>query len=71
MCNRLDSYVCKDYRQRLHWKGDCLGRMLAWLLKRERPPPIDSVALRADWGHDTGTDMTELTIVPLAARRGH
>ncbi|KAJ1153058.1 hypothetical protein NDU88_005825 [Pleurodeles waltl] len=39
MWNRLDSYIRKDYRQRLYREGDCSGHMLAWLLKCERPLP--------------------------------
>ncbi|KAJ1116941.1 hypothetical protein NDU88_005143 [Pleurodeles waltl] len=38
--NRLDSYVHKDFRQRLYRKGDCSGHMLAWLLRRKHPIPI-------------------------------
>ncbi|KAJ1109874.1 hypothetical protein NDU88_007231 [Pleurodeles waltl] len=30
--SRLDSYVLKDFRQRLHHEGDRSGRLLAWLL---------------------------------------
>ncbi|KAJ1103573.1 hypothetical protein NDU88_000994 [Pleurodeles waltl] len=38
--DRLDSYVPRNYRQQLYQEGDRLGRMLAWLLRRERPVPI-------------------------------
>ncbi|KAJ1180122.1 hypothetical protein NDU88_005346 [Pleurodeles waltl] len=38
--SRLDSYVCKDFRQRLHCEGDRAGRLLAWLLRCERYTPI-------------------------------
>ncbi|KAJ1210580.1 hypothetical protein NDU88_005942 [Pleurodeles waltl] len=38
--SRLDSYVRKDFRQRLHREGDWSGRLLAWLLRRERPTPM-------------------------------
>ncbi|KAJ1151638.1 hypothetical protein NDU88_004418 [Pleurodeles waltl] len=40
LCDRLDSYVRRYYRQGLYRDGDHLGRMLAWLLRRERPVPI-------------------------------
>ncbi|KAJ1198388.1 hypothetical protein NDU88_002229 [Pleurodeles waltl] len=36
----LDSYVHKDFKQRLHREGDRSGRLLAWLLRRERPIPL-------------------------------
>ncbi|KAJ1199424.1 hypothetical protein NDU88_003260 [Pleurodeles waltl] len=36
----LDSYVRKDYRQRLHWESKRSRRLLTWLLNRERPPPL-------------------------------
>ncbi|KAJ1117024.1 hypothetical protein NDU88_005225, partial [Pleurodeles waltl] len=35
--NRLDCYVRKDYRQRLHREGERSRLMFAWLLKREIP----------------------------------
>ncbi|KAJ1146584.1 hypothetical protein NDU88_012850 [Pleurodeles waltl] len=38
--NRLDNLVRRDYRQWVHWKGGRSGRMLQWLLKRERPSPV-------------------------------
>ncbi|KAJ1081536.1 hypothetical protein NDU88_001716 [Pleurodeles waltl] len=38
--SRLDNYVCRDFRQRLYLEGDRSGRMLDWLLRRERPIPI-------------------------------
>ncbi|KAJ1193835.1 hypothetical protein NDU88_003131 [Pleurodeles waltl] len=38
--DRLDNYVCRNYRQRLYREGDHSGRMLAWLLTQERPIPI-------------------------------
>ncbi|KAJ1153306.1 hypothetical protein NDU88_006067 [Pleurodeles waltl] len=37
---RLDNNVSWDYRQRLFREGDRLGRMLAWLLRQERPISI-------------------------------
>ncbi|KAJ1165450.1 hypothetical protein NDU88_005878 [Pleurodeles waltl] len=38
--SKLDSYVRKDFRQRLHREGDWSGGLLAWLLRRERPTPL-------------------------------
>ncbi|KAJ1164620.1 hypothetical protein NDU88_005055 [Pleurodeles waltl] len=38
--SRLDSYVLTHFRQRLHCEGDRSGRLLAWLLHRERSTPI-------------------------------
>ncbi|KAJ1128275.1 hypothetical protein NDU88_006654 [Pleurodeles waltl] len=38
--DRLDNYVCWNYRQRLFLEADRSGRMLAWLLRRKRPIPI-------------------------------
>ncbi|KAJ1189441.1 hypothetical protein NDU88_006186 [Pleurodeles waltl] len=38
--DRLENYVCRNYRQRLFQEGDRSGRMLAWLIRRERPIPI-------------------------------
>ncbi|KAJ1173910.1 hypothetical protein NDU88_005734 [Pleurodeles waltl] len=38
--SRLDSYVRKDFHQRLHREGDRYGRLLAWLLHCERSTPI-------------------------------
>ncbi|KAJ1199756.1 hypothetical protein NDU88_003589 [Pleurodeles waltl] len=35
--DRLENYVSRNYRQRLFREGDRSGRMLAWLLWRERP----------------------------------
>ncbi|KAJ1112927.1 hypothetical protein NDU88_001188 [Pleurodeles waltl] len=35
--DRLDSYVSRNYRQRLDWAEDRSRCMLAWLLWRERP----------------------------------
>ncbi|KAJ1084387.1 hypothetical protein NDU88_004536 [Pleurodeles waltl] len=37
---RLDSYVRKDFRQRLHREGDRSGRLLAWQLRREHSIPM-------------------------------
>ena len=39
-CDRLDGLVRTEYRQQFHREGDRSGRMLAWLLKRERPMPL-------------------------------
>ncbi|KAJ1193002.1 hypothetical protein NDU88_002308 [Pleurodeles waltl] len=38
--DRLGNYVRRNYRQRLYWEWDRSGRMLAWLLRLERPVPI-------------------------------
>ncbi|KAJ1118455.1 hypothetical protein NDU88_006646 [Pleurodeles waltl] len=38
--DRLESYVRRNYRQRLYREGDRSGRMLAWLLRQERPVSI-------------------------------
>ncbi|KAJ1207343.1 hypothetical protein NDU88_002734 [Pleurodeles waltl] len=38
--SRLDSYVRKDFRLRLHPEGDRSGCWLAWLLRCERPIPL-------------------------------
>ncbi|KAJ1210442.1 hypothetical protein NDU88_005806 [Pleurodeles waltl] len=38
--SRLDSYVLKDFRQRLHREGDRSGHLLALLLRRQRATPI-------------------------------
>ncbi|KAJ1154853.1 hypothetical protein NDU88_007596 [Pleurodeles waltl] len=38
--SRLDRYVRKDFRHRLHCEGDRAGRLLAWLLRREHPIPL-------------------------------
>ncbi|KAJ1201148.1 hypothetical protein NDU88_004963 [Pleurodeles waltl] len=38
--SRLDSYVRKDFRQRLHREGDRCGRLLAWLLCCEHSTPV-------------------------------
>ncbi|KAJ1194758.1 hypothetical protein NDU88_004044 [Pleurodeles waltl] len=38
--DRLENYVRRNCRQRLFREGDRSGRMLAWLLRRERPVPI-------------------------------
>ncbi|KAJ1187524.1 hypothetical protein NDU88_004299 [Pleurodeles waltl] len=38
--DRLDNDVRRNYRCRLFREGDHSGRMLAWLLQRERPIPI-------------------------------
>ncbi|KAJ1098820.1 hypothetical protein NDU88_003927 [Pleurodeles waltl] len=38
--SRLDTYVRKDFRQRLHCEGDRSGCLLAWLLRCECPTPI-------------------------------
>ncbi|KAJ1150912.1 hypothetical protein NDU88_003699 [Pleurodeles waltl] len=37
--SRLDSYVRKDFQQRLHREGDQSGCLLTWLLRRERSTP--------------------------------
>ena len=47
--DRLDRFIRTDYRQRLHREGDRSGRMLDWLLKRERPPTL-IVSLRCPDG---------------------
>ncbi|KAJ1108369.1 hypothetical protein NDU88_005745 [Pleurodeles waltl] len=47
--SRLDSYVHKDFRQRLHCEGDRSGRLLAWLLQHERPIPM-TLSLRGPTG---------------------
>ncbi|KAJ1140885.1 hypothetical protein NDU88_007222 [Pleurodeles waltl] len=40
LCDRLENYVRRNYRQRLFREVDRSGHMLAWLLRRERPVPI-------------------------------
>ncbi|KAJ1083872.1 hypothetical protein NDU88_004027 [Pleurodeles waltl] len=37
--DRLDKYTLKQYRQRLYTEGDKSGRLIAWILRREHPPP--------------------------------
>ncbi|KAJ1103783.1 hypothetical protein NDU88_001204 [Pleurodeles waltl] len=36
----LDSYVLKDFRQRLHHEGDQSGHLLPWLLRCDHPIPM-------------------------------
>ncbi|KAJ1201001.1 hypothetical protein NDU88_004818 [Pleurodeles waltl] len=47
--SRLDSYVRKDFRQRLYHEGDRSGHLLTWLLRHERPTPI-ILSLRSPTG---------------------
>ncbi|KAJ1107247.1 hypothetical protein NDU88_004640 [Pleurodeles waltl] len=45
--DRLDNYVRRNYMQRIFREGDRFGRMLAWLLRRERPIPIFQMLRRS------------------------
>ncbi|KAJ1103950.1 hypothetical protein NDU88_001367 [Pleurodeles waltl] len=46
LLSRLDSYVRKDFRQRLHREGDRSGRLPTWLIRHECSTPI-ILSLRA------------------------